>query len=98
MGRGRGAPVSTLSWRPRVGDRIRVRPGVGTVLDCSDSPHFPEECGRTGKIVDVQSLSSAPGHPFLVVFSEPCPWVLVGRTRVRLATRHYAAGELQSAT
>jgi hypothetical protein len=86
---------SDTSWRPRVGDRVRVRAEVGPGLDCAELPHYPEEAGWTATVVAERAGDHAPGHPFLVMFDCPAPRVCIRSTHVLLPARHYAAGELE---
>ena len=87
--------MDTGSWRPRIGDRARVRIGVGTAMNCDEVPHCPEEQGHPCRVFDECPQPDAPHHPFLVAFDRPVPQVAIGRARVSLWTRHYAAHELE---
>jgi hypothetical protein len=84
-------------WQPRVGDRVRVRAGVGSsVPTCDEMMHRPEEAGATGQVVAMRALPGAPGHPCLVLFDAPLVAMRQG-AYMSIGARHYAADELEPA-
>jgi hypothetical protein len=86
--------MQLASWHPHVGDRVRVRDGIGQRRDTF--PHYPEEQGLVGTVVAEQPLLSAPDHAYLVRFDGPHPVVYIGTSAFPLAMRQYAATELES--
>jgi hypothetical protein len=87
--------MEAAPWRPLVGDRVRVRDGVGQAIVCTDLPHDPAEQGQTGVVVGDRPRASLASHPYLVAFDAPVPIIRVGGRRMPLHVRHYAAGELE---
>jgi hypothetical protein len=87
--------MGTSHWRPSVGDRVRVQDGVAAMRDCAEPPHYPAESGRPATVRAEKARPGAPGHPFLVVFDRPSPVVALRGLSIPLATRHYAAEELE---
>jgi hypothetical protein len=84
---------SPIHQSPRVGDRVRVCLADG--VECDECPHFVGEVGRIGRVVRDRPITSAPSHPYLVIY-EPshisealCGWAAV------LPVRHFAAEELE---
>ena len=88
--------MGTGPWRPRAGDRVRVRSGIGDTIRCDESTHYPEEAGRTGKVRREHDLAGTPAHRFMVAFDAPLPQVTLLGQELTLDARHYAAGELES--
>jgi hypothetical protein len=86
--------ASAVSWRPCVGDCVRVAVPGGR--RCEACPHFDGEAGRTGRIVRGSPQPYAPSHPYLVMFDEPCFVETVFSGRLPIAAHHYAADELES--
>jgi hypothetical protein len=85
--------MSGASWRPRVGERVRVRlPGDRV---CDQAPHFPEEADRLGQVVRRRPSGTMRSHAYLVLL-DPAPTgdALTGR-RASVAACHYAADELE---
>src|SRR5262249_48358173 len=80
---------------PVVGDRVRVRRGVGENATCDELPHYPDEQGRTGAVVAVRAQPGAPNHPYLVMFDRPHPEGMRSGIPMPIAARHYAADELE---
>lgn len=89
--------MGAASWRPRMGDRVRVRAGVGTTIHCETMPQDAAEAGHTGVVYSDRSLDGAPDHLFLVSFDRPAPRMVVMDVDVSLPARHYAADELEPA-
>ena len=87
--------MGTESWRPRAGDRVRVRSGIGQGIPCGESTHYPEEAGRTGKVRREHALAGSPVHRFMVQFDPPSPQVTLLGKELTLDARHYAAVELE---
>ena len=83
------------SWRPRSGERVRVRATFGEGRACPDLPHYPDEAGHTGTVYVGRPREGAPGHPYLVQFDRPVPVVKVMGRFLALPARHYAADELE---
>jgi hypothetical protein len=81
-------------WRPRVGERVRVRlPGDRV---CDQDPHLPEEGDRLGQVVRARPVAKVSTHPYLVLLDHPPASDLLAGWRVHVAARHYAADELES--
>jgi hypothetical protein len=71
---------------------------MGREIACSEQPHYPEEAGRTGRILADRALPGTPAHRFLVIFDRPVPVVRMGAAGMMpLSARHYAADELEPA-
>jgi hypothetical protein len=88
--------MSASPWQPRIGDRVRVRTGVGRSTECAELPHYPEEQGHTGVVIGDRARPVAPSHRFLVAFDRPGPLVRMGSAGLMpLSVRHYAADELE---
>ena len=87
--------MGTGTWRPRAGDRVRVRSGIGDTIPCAESTHYPEEAGRSGKVRREHDLAGTPAHRFMVAFDVPLPQVTLLGQELTLDARHYAAGELE---
>ena len=87
--------METEPRRPRAGDRVRVRSGIGDAIPCDESTHYPEEAGRTGKVRREHDLAGTPAHRFMVAFDPPLPQVTLLEKELTLDARHYAAGELE---
>lgn len=87
--------MSSASWRPLLGDRVRVRQGVGATFTCDELPHHPEEQGSTGRVVAARAQPGAPDHPYLVKLDRPYPRVRYGGADAPIVARHYAADELE---
>ena len=85
------------SWRPRVGDRVRVRVGVGRLLNCLEMTHYQEVERRTVPVHRDRAQLGSPNHPFLVEFDRPSPQVWILGSEITLVVRHYAADELEPA-
>lgn len=87
-------PTMRSSADPRrVGGRVRVIVPAGR--RCDECPHFDGEQGCTGQVVRATPVASAPGHPFLVMFDEPCYVEARHAGRLAITARHYAADELE---
>ncbi|HZO27913.1 MAG TPA: hypothetical protein VFH48_18195 [Chloroflexota bacterium] len=87
--------MGTGPWRPRAGDRVRVRSGIGDTIPCAESTHYPEEAGKTGKVRREHDLAGTPAHRFMVTFDPPLPHVTLLGQELTLDARHYAAVELE---
>lgn len=83
------------SWRPRVGDRVRVRAEVGRTFACSEMHHHPEEAGHLGRVLRDSAVAGVQLHRFLVAFDRPAPTVWIAGAYQQLPARHYAADELE---
>ena len=83
-------------WRPRNGDRVRVRETVGEILACAELPHYPEERGHTGTVFVGRLRHGCPHHPYFVQFDRPCPVITVLGYPIALPARHFAIDELES--
>src|SRR5262245_61352473 len=86
-----GAPGDAGARRLQIGDRVRVRHGVGVTINCTEMPHYPDEQGQTGMLMGERAQASGPNHPWLVLFDQPYPLIELGLSRIALVTRHYAA-------
>jgi hypothetical protein len=95
MERSDDEPPQRGTWRPRLGDPVRVRADVGSLMACDEMAHVPEEAGATGVVVAVRAVPGTPGHPYLVMFHRPRPAVLRGARSMPIGARHYAADELE---
>jgi hypothetical protein len=93
--RRKGEAVAAVPWRPSVGDRVRIRDGIGVTLRCIELPHDPAEQGHTGVVMNDRPYRSFVLHWYLVVFDEPVPALSVGGSPMPLQARHYAADELE---
>src|SRR3954453_15320907 len=63
-------PMSDRSWRPRLGERVRVRlPGDRV---CAQAPHRPEEADRLGQVVRRRPSGTMRSHAYLVLL-DPAP-------------------------
>ena len=90
--------MDARAWRPRIGDRVRVRDGVGHETPCSELQHYFEEHGRAGRIIRDQPRPGAPSHRFLIAFDPPLPVTHVDPVGpVSLPVRHYTIDELELA-
>ena len=87
--------MSGVSWRPRIGERVRVR--LLEDRPCEQAPHFPEEADRLGRVVRMRSASGRRSHPYLVLLDQPPARDALGGWRPSVAARHYAADELEPA-
>ena len=85
-----------VRWCPAIGERVRVRRGVGRSLSCAEIAHGPEEQGATGTICADHAGLVSPSHRYLVMLDRPYPEILLGPRVVQIAARHYAADELES--
>src|SRR5687768_11941625 len=95
MSTARRPAIDAVERRLSVGDRVRVRTGVGQTIVCSEMSHDPGEAGHAGQVAAEQHLLSAPRHRYLVRFDAPHPLVLIHGTAIALVGRHYASGELE---
>jgi hypothetical protein len=82
-------------WQPRVGDRVRVRAGLGEQTRCDGLPHYVDEEGRIGTVAGVHPLVTFPLHRYLVRLDKPYPVVYLGLVPIKLSVRQYAADELE---
>jgi hypothetical protein len=85
--------MSDRSWRPRLGERVRVRLPKGRV--CGEPPHVLEEADRLGQVVRMRAAGSGRSHPYLVLFDHPPTRDAIGGWRPSIGARHYAADELE---
>lgn len=85
--------MTGTSWRPRIGERVRVRlPKDGA---CDQGLHVPEEADRLGRVVRLRPGADGRSHPYFVVFDHPPTREGFGGWRPSVAARHYAADELE---
>ena len=83
-------------WTPRIGDRVRVRGGVGREIPCSELRHDPNEQGHAGRVIGDRTRAGAPSHDVLVAFDPPVPVVHMGPIGpIPLHVRQYATDELE---
>ena len=82
-----------IVWQPPIGDRVRIRRDIN--CRCPEGAHDWHERGHTGTVVNVRGACGGSTHPYLVVFDEPHPVMLVAERSVELPARHYAAEELE---
>ena len=88
--------MSGTPWRPRIGERVRVRLSGDRV--CDQAPHAPEEADRLGSIVRTRPAANGRSHPYLVLLDHPPTRDALSGWRPSPAARHYAADELEPAT
>jgi hypothetical protein len=89
-----GQPMGA-TWRPRVGDLVRVRESVGRANGCGHFPHGGDEVGHSGRVMSDRPIEGVPSHPYLVMFDDPLPRIAIGGMPLPLFGRHYAATELE---
>ena len=85
--------MSGPSWRPRIGERVRVRLPKGRV--CGEPPHVLDEADRLGNVVRLRTTASGRSHPYLVLLDHPPTRDALSGWRPSVAARHYAADELE---
>lgn len=82
-----------IVWQPRIGDRVRIRRDLDD--RCPDGAHDLHERGHTGIVVNVRGACGGSSHPYLVVFDEPHPVMMLSERGLVLEARHYAVEELE---
>ena len=82
-----------IVWQPPIGDRVRIRRDLDD--RCPEGAHDSNEPGHTGIVVNVRGACGDSSHPYLVVFDEPHPVMMLSVRGVDLQARHYAAEELE---
>ena len=85
--------MSGSSWRPRIGERVRVRLPKGRA--CGEAPHVLDEADRLGHVVRLRPAGSVRSHPYLVLLDQPPTRDALSGWRPSVAARHYAADELE---
>src|SRR4051794_2813783 len=87
---------AAIVWHPPIGEWVRIRPDLHA--RCPDGAHDGTEPGRTGIVVNVRGACGASSHPYLILFDEPHPVMMVFDRAVALPARHYALEELEQVT
>ena len=82
-----------IAWQPPIGDRVRIRPDLDD--RCPEGAHDANEPGHTGIVVNVRGACGGTSHPYLVLFDEPHPVMMLSERGLDLQARHYAAEELE---
>ena len=85
--------MSGMSWRPRIGERVRVRSLHGRI--CGDPPHSTDEADRLGHVVRMRTTVGVRSHPYLVLLDRPPTRDALSGWRPSVAARFYAADELE---
>src|SRR5687767_5547060 len=91
-----GGASAEIVWQPPIGQRVRVRRDLAH--RCPEGAHDGGEAGHAGIVVNLRGARGSLSHPYLVLFDEPHPVMLVCDRPIGLPARHYAVEELESTT